>query len=59
MLSDHITRMHETHTYSEMLEDSWVSKATLANYKFRRVRYIRSDTLRGLLRIFGLKLRVE
>ncbi len=59
LLGAHIERMHATHTYGEMLENSWVSKATLAKYKARKGRYVRSDTLRGILRIFGLKLKVE
>jgi len=59
LLGAHIEEMHNTHTYAEMVEDTWVPKATLAKYKFRRGRYVRSDTLRGILRIFGLKLKVE
>lgn len=59
LLGSQIEKMHEYATYAEMLEDTWVSRATLAKYKARKGRYIRSDTLRGILRIFGLRLRIE
>lgn len=61
VLGSLIERMHSNGgmTYREMSELSWVSPSTLAKYRHRRGRYIRSDTLRGILRIFGLKLKVE
>lgn len=56
MIEDHLKAMHEHMTLREMSESSWVSAATLSRYKNGHGRYLRSDTLRGILRIFGLKL---
>lgn len=59
ILSENLQKMHEHMTLREMAESTWVSPATLSRYKNNQGRYIRSDTLRGILRIFGLKLKIE
>lgn len=59
VLSDHLLKMKTYSTWREMASDTWVSPSTLSRYARRRGRYIRSDTLRGILRIFGLELKIR
>lgn len=59
ILSTHLQELKQYHTWDELTSYTWVSKGTLMRYAKCRGRYIRSDTLRGILRIFGLQLRIE
>ena len=51
--------MHEHMTLKEMAESSWVSPATLSQYKNNKNQYIHNNTLHKILRIFGLQLKIS
>lgn len=58
VLSEYLTLEKQTTTWKSLAEHTYVAPSTLSKYANKHGRYIRADTLRGILRLCGMKLTI-